>query len=101
MERFSNLELVKFPEVDEVDKSILVNNFERFFSKFDLKDADKLTITVKDYAKGGLRRQHEVKAHFSLNNKVFAASDTDWQLIETIQNVLKKLEKEVQKSTSK
>jgi ribosome-associated translation inhibitor RaiA len=101
MEQFKNLELVKFPEVDEVDKSILVNNFERFFSKFDLNDSDKLTINVKDYAKGGLRRQHEVKAHFLLSGEVFVASHTDWQLIETIQNVLKKLGKEVQKSTSK
>ncbi len=101
MERFSNLELIKFPKVDEIDNAIFVKNFERFFSKVPLLGADKLTLSVKEYAKGGLRKQHEVKAKLLLNNKVFVASETNWQLIETVQDVLKKLEKEVQKSTSK
>jgi ribosome-associated translation inhibitor RaiA len=96
-----HVELVKFPELDEVDSSILEKNFERFLSKVILSDEDKLILNVKEYAKGGLRRQHEIKARLSISGKFFSASDTGWQLLETVQNVLKKLEKEVLKSTSK
>mgnify|MGYP003975304997 CR=1 FL=1 len=101
MKRFSNLELVNFPTVDEVDNDLIVDQFERFFTKVNVSDTDLLKISVKEYAKGGLRKQHEVKAHLVLEGSDFSASETNWQLIRTIQDVLKKLEKEVQKSTSK
>jgi ribosome-associated translation inhibitor RaiA len=97
MKRFENLELVNFPQVDEVDNDLIVKSFERFFSKINMSDADKLKLSVKEYAKGGIRKQHEVKAHLNLASKDFAASETNWQLIKTIQDVLKKLEKEVRK----
>ena len=101
MESLKNLELSKFPEVDEIDKEIIKDHFKRFFTKVNVVDDDLLHISVKDYSKGGLRTQHEVKAKLILGGKVFVASETNWQLIETIQDVLKKLEKEVLKSTSK
>jgi hypothetical protein len=101
MSFIENVELVKFPKLDEVDASILEKSFERFLSKIVLLEDDKLILTAKEYAKGGLRRQHEIKARLSISGKFFSASDTGWQLLETVQNVLKKLEKEVLKSTSK
>lgn len=101
MRVFENIELIKFPSLDEVDESILEKNFERFLAKFGFENNDKLTLSFKEYAKGGLRRQHEIKARLFFSGKYFSASDTGWQLLETIQNVLKKLEKEVLKSTSK
>jgi ribosome-associated translation inhibitor RaiA len=97
MNRFNNLELVNFPEVDEIDNDLIVKHFERFFSKVNLSESDLLKISVKEYARGGLKKQHEVKAHLSLDGADFVASETNWQLIKTIQDVLKKLEKEVQK----
>ena len=100
MESLKNLELSKFPEVDEVDREIIKEIFVRFLSKVNVSEDDLLHVSVKDYAKGGLRKQHEVMAKLSLAGKSFNASETNWQLIKTIQNVLKKLEKEVLKSTS-
>ena len=101
MKRFLNLELVNFPEVDEIDNALIVHQFERFFEKVNLSGDDRLKISVKEYSKGGLKKQHEIKAHLFLKGADFSASETNWQLIKTIQDVLKKLEKEVLKSTSK
>lgn len=97
MNRFKNLELVHFPEVDEVDNSILVKNFESFFNKISVEGENYLKISSKEYSKGGIRKQHELKAQLFLDGEMFFASDTGWKLIETTQNVLKKLEREVKK----
>jgi ribosome-associated translation inhibitor RaiA len=98
---FKYLELSKFPELDEVDESILEKNFERFFNKVKLCDGDLLHLSVKEYSRGGIRSQHEIKANFILKGKKFSSNFTNWQFLEAVQQTLKKLEKEVQKSTSK
>jgi len=95
MKRFDNVELVKFPEIDEVDNALMVGHFERFLSKVPVKNEDRLILSSKEYAKGGLRKQHEIKARLILDGKAFFASTTGWQLLETTQDVLKKLEREV------
>jgi len=101
LKSFNNVELIKFPELDEIDDALMGKAFQRFLDKVGLNDEDRLVLTSKEYAKGGLRRQHEIKARLIFSKKDFTASETGWQLIETVQNVLKKLEKEVLKSTSK
>jgi hypothetical protein len=95
MNRFKNLELVHFPEVDEVDNALIVKNFETFFDKVAVEGENYLKISAKEYSKGGLRKQHELKGQLFLDGEMFFASDTGWKLIETTQNVLKKLQKEV------
>lgn len=97
MQRFKNLELVHFPEVDEIDNALLVKNFETFFDKVSVDGENYLKISSKEYSKGGMRKQHELKAQLFLDGKMFFATDTGWKLLETTQNVLKKLEKEVKK----
>ncbi|MDD3083523.1 MAG: hypothetical protein PHP82_00705 [Candidatus ainarchaeum sp.] len=101
MKGFDNIELIKFPDLDEIDSSILEKTFQRFLNKISIMPEDKLVLTSKEYAKGGLRKQHDIKAHLIYSGKSFVASEIGWQLLETVQNVLKKLEKEVLKSTSK
>lgn len=98
MNRFKNLELVNFPEVDEVDNSILVKNLEHFFNKVSVDGENYLKISSKEYAKGGLRKQHEIKGQLFLDGEMFFASDTGWKLLETVQSMLKKLEKEVRRN---
>ncbi len=100
MNKFDKLELVKFPKLDEVDESIFQKSIERFFSKINFKKDDELVLTYKSYSKGGLRKQHDVKAKLVLSGDVFSASETGWKLLETVQIVLKKLEKEVLKKHS-
>lgn len=97
MQRFKNLELVHFPEVDEIDKALLVKNFENFFEKVSVEGENYLKVSAKEYSKGGIRKQHELKAQLFLDGQMFFASDTGWKLLETTQNILKKLEKEAMK----
>ncbi|MDD4250580.1 MAG: hypothetical protein PHX27_00105 [Candidatus ainarchaeum sp.] len=101
MRILKNIELIKFPELDEIDAGILENNLSRFLDRLQLGDNDVLSLSYKEYSKGGLRKQHEIKAKLVFSGKTFSASETDWKFLETIQTVLKKIEKEVLKSTSK
>jgi ribosome-associated translation inhibitor RaiA len=96
---YPNVSFVKFPVLDEVDEGHIAKALEHFFRKVG-GDA-KLQLSIKEYKKGGLRAQHEIKAKVSVLGKSFFADHTDWQLLETIQHTLKKLEKEVLKETGK
>jgi len=95
MEHIENVELVHFPEVDEIDFALLAKSIEHFFKKIGATQEDQLKLTYKGYARGGIKKQHEIKAQLALGGKIFSASDTEWQLLKVIQEVLKKLEKEV------
>lgn len=101
LREFNNIKLVKFPKLDEIDDSIAEKALTRFVEKTVLSNTDELNLTYKEYSKGGLRKQHEIKARAVINSKVFVASETGWKLLDIFQDVLKKLEKEVLKSTSK
>ncbi|VVB74427.1 Uncharacterised protein [uncultured archaeon] len=94
-----NVELVKFPEFDEVDEKLFESALSHFFKKVG-EDA-KLHLDLKQYKKGGLRIQHEVHGTLSIRGKKFFASNEDWILINTLQSVLDKLAKEVKKADSK
>ncbi len=96
-----DVNLINFPEFDEVDLALIEKSFERFFSKVSSKGERNLSLSLKNYSRGGLKTQHEVHAKLLLDGVVFVASTKGWQLMESIQNALKKIEKEVQKSTSK
>ncbi|MBT4191872.1 MAG: hypothetical protein HOE11_01045 [Candidatus Diapherotrites archaeon] len=96
MSKLENVELIKFPELDEIDSALLDKNIEHFFKKVSSNDVS-LRLTCHDYARGGVKKQHEIKAHLILDGEAYFASDTTWQLLETVQNALKKLEKEVLK----
>jgi ribosome-associated translation inhibitor RaiA len=99
---FKNVEVVHFPEVDEIDYGIIEKSFESFLEKVSCGDIEpKLHLSVKEYDKGGVKKQHEIHGKLDLNGDLFVASHTDWQLIATIQSVLNKLEKEVLKKHSK
>ena len=94
----SNVKLVKFPTTDEIDQALFEKALDHFLGKV---GNGELNLAFKEYAKGGLRVQHEVHGRYTLNGKLFVASDEKWQLLEAIQSVLKKLEKEVVKQSSK
>ena len=98
---FPNVEFLKFPDVDEVDAGILEKNLEHFSRKVVLGGETKLHLAHKEYAKGGLRVQHEIHAKLIMGSKQFFAKETDWKLLEVVQNVLKKLEKEVLRAHEK
>lgn len=99
MNNFPNVELVKFPEFDEVDEKLFESALSHFFKKVG-EDA-KLHMTLKQYKKGGLRTQHEAHGTLSILGKKFFASSESWILIDTLQGVLDKLVKEVKKASSK
>jgi hypothetical protein len=99
MDRFKNLELIKFPKFDEPDEELVITIFDRFFNKSFFGQDCKLSLTLKDYSKGGLRKQHEIHAKFVCGDKSFYASDIEWNLIKCIQKVIKKLESEVKKQS--
>jgi len=90
-----------FPKLDGVDEGLLQQNLDSFFSKVSFLTSPSLHISYKGYAKGGLRKQHEVHVKLTASKDVLFASETGWQLLEVVQNSLKKLEKEVQKKHSK
>ena len=99
MNNFPNVELVKFPEFDEVDQKLFESALSHFFKKVG-EDAT-LHLTLKQYKKGGLRTQHEAHGTLSVMGKKFFASNESWVLIDTLQSVLDKLAKEVKKASSK
>jgi ribosome-associated translation inhibitor RaiA len=99
MSELENVELIKFPELDEIDSALLDKNITHFFKKVPSDDVS-LRLTCHDYARGGVKKQHEIKAHLILDGDTYFASDTTWQLLETVQNALRKLEKEVLKKHS-
>jgi ribosome-associated translation inhibitor RaiA len=99
LEKFPNVTLVKFNDLDEIDRSLFENAISHFFGKVG-PDA-KLQLSLKEYKKGGLKAQHEIHGSLKVDGKSFFAEHKDWQLLGTIQNVLKKLEKEVLKEGSK
>ncbi len=94
----SNVKLIKFPELDEVDSELFSKALAHFFKK--VGDDVSLQLSLKQYRKGGLRAQHEVHAKAVINGDSFFAEHTDWQLLEVVQHVLKTLEKEVKKKES-
>jgi len=98
---YDNVVFANFPELDGVDEGLLQKNLEAFFSKISFLESPNLHISYKGYAKGGLRKQHEVHVKLTSSKNVVFASDVGWQLLEVFQNSLKKLEKEVQKKHSK
>ena len=98
----SNVSLIKFPVLDEVDEALFTTALEHFFRKVSVDEKDcQLSLSMKEYKKGGLRSQHELHASLRLGNKSFFAHETGWLLLEVVQSVLKKLEKEVLKQHSK
>lgn len=99
MNNFPNVELVKFPEFDEVDQKLFESALSHFFKKVG-EDA-KLHLTLKQYKKGGLRIQHELHGSLTIGAKKFFASNESWILVDTLQSVLDKLAKEVKKAGSK
>jgi hypothetical protein len=99
LENFLNVKLVKFNEIDEVDLAFFEKSLERFFKKVG-EDA-QLQLALKDYAKGGLRVQHELHGTLTLGSKKFFASTEGWKLFEEISNVLDKLVKESEKELKK
>ena len=99
LENFPNLKLVKFNEIDEVDLAFFEKSLERFFKKVG-EDA-QLQLALKDYAKGGLRVQHELHGTLTIGAKKFFASTEGWKLFEVISNVLDKLIKESEKDIKK
>lgn len=98
---FENVVFANFPELDEIDQGLLQKNLESFFGKVSYVEDPSLHISYKGYAKGGLRKQHEVHLKLNTRKDVIFASETGWQLLEVLQTTLKKLEKEVQKKHSK
>ena len=99
IKNYPNVTLVRFPEIDEVDLALFEKALGAFFKKVG-EDA-KLTISLKEYKKGGLKSQHEVHGTLVVNGKSYFAHFEDWQLLEVIQHVLKVLEKEYIKKVSK
>ncbi|MFA5125658.1 MAG: hypothetical protein WC462_01495 [archaeon] len=99
LSEFPNVKLIKFPELDEVDLALVSKALTHFFKK--VGSDSELQLSLKEYKKGGLRAQHEVHARLTINGKSFFAEYVDWQLLETIQNVLKKIEKEISKEINK
>ncbi len=99
MKDFPNVELVKFPELDEADFGLVSSALTHFFNKV---GADtKLHLSLKQYKKGGLRVQHELHGRLIINGKSFFASHEDWLLLDVLQKVLDKLAKEYKKEFSK
>ena len=96
---FPNVKLVKFPKLDEIDSALVGKALEHFFRK--VGDNAELVLSMKEYAKGGLRVQHELHGKLIINGKSFFAEDTGWQLLEVVQSVLKALEKEFSKAFSR
>ena len=97
MVSFPKVELTKIPVIDEVDAGILSKTFEHFFKK--LPAEAKIHLAFKEYARGGLSKQHEIHATLEIDHEKFFASEEGWKLISTVQSVLNKLEREVSKKT--
>ena len=88
--QFENVIFSNFPELDEVDQGVVQKNIESFFSKVLFLDSPKVHFSYKSYAKGGLRQQHEIHAKLTTSTDAFFASEVGWQLLEVLQNSLKK-----------
>jgi len=99
LENFPNVKLVKFNEIDEVDLAFFQKTLERFFKK--VGEDSSLQLALKDYAKGGLRVQHELHGTLTIDSKSFFASAEGWKLFEVISEVLNKLTKETEKAVKK
>jgi len=99
LSEFPNVKLIKFPEFDEVDSALFSKALTHFFKKVGVES--ELQLSLKEYKKGGLRAQHEVHARLAIKGKSFFAEYTDWQLLETVQQVLKKIEREFLKKNNK
>lgn len=98
-EKYLNVELVKFPEVDEVDLAFFEKALERFFSK--VGSEAKLQLSLKNYAKGGMRVQHEVKGVLLVGSKKFFAKQEGWKLFGVVSKVLSNLVKKTKKEFKK
>ena len=87
----SNVKLVKFEKFDEIDEAL----FEKAISSFLEKVGSdvELTLSLKDYAKGGMRVQHELHAKVFAGGKTFFAEEEGWKLLGVIQKALDVLEK--------
>ncbi len=94
----SNVKLVKFPTTDEIDQALFEKALDHFLNKV---GGGELQLSFKEYARGGLRVQHEVHGKFVQNGQLFVASDEKWQFLGAVQSVLKKIQKEVVKQSSK
>lgn len=94
----SNVKLVKFSEMDEVDAKVFEGALDRFFKKVGADS--QLQLSLKQYKKGGLRAQHEIHAKLVLERETFFAERKGWLLLDVIQDVLKVLEREVKKKDS-
>lgn len=97
MDVYDNVELVKFPEIDEVDSALLKKTFESFFNK---NPDVKLHISYKGYNRGGLKTQHEFHAKAILGRKSFFAEVVSWKLLDGVQDCLKKIQRELEKEFS-
>ncbi|MGI6589186.1 MAG: hypothetical protein ACOX1V_00795 [Candidatus Iainarchaeum sp.] len=97
--KFKNVKLVKFKEIDEVDLAFFEKSLERFFQKVG-PDA-KLELYLKDYAKGGLRVQHEVKGTLYVGSKTFFSTSKGWKLFSVVSKVLSGLVKNFNKDSKK
>lgn len=99
LNNFPNVKLVKFNEIDEVDLAFFEKTLERFFKKVGVESS--LRLALKDYAKGGLRVQHEIHGTLLVGSKKFFAYSTGWKLFEVVSDVLTKLIKETEKEFKK
>jgi hypothetical protein len=99
--KYENVVFANFPELDEIDMGVMQQNLDSFFSKVSFLGEPNLHVSYKGYAKGGLRKQHEVHVKLKTSTDAIFASEIGWQLLEVMQNSLKKLEKEVHKKHSK
>jgi hypothetical protein len=95
----SNVKLVKCPVLDEIDQGLFENALSHFFKK--VGQGSVLQLSFKEYARGGLKAQHEVHGKLLINGKEFFASAEDWQFLGVVQRVLKKLEREVLRASER
>lgn len=82
----------------EIDEEI--NNFIQKIGKFAQK-MQYLFIDVERFHTGGGRIEYSIKAKLRTSEGIFIAKTNDWDLISSIQNTMKKLEKSVKKKHEK
>lgn len=95
----SNVKLVKFEKFDEIDAALFEKAVTSFLEK--VGSSSELTLSLEDYAKGGMRVQHELHAKIFVDGKTFFAEEKGWKLLGVIQKALDVLEREVKKDRSK
>ncbi len=88
-----------FYEVDEIDKSLIINNCNKFFEKHNkkLKNIEFIELRLKDYEKEGLRKKFSVNSTLSFSGTFLTSKSWDWNLIKAVDSSLKKMEREIER----